>query len=748
MPGNRELVRSDPSAGYAIVASELAKITMTAARAYVAAFGRQWSGTTHRLRVACVVLPALLFVGLAWVDYRVELARTRNDVVTTASALAEHARTVVETVDLVIARVLDHVGQQDWATIAASPETHEFLDHLRRQLPQVEAVFLVDPNGLIAASSRGYPMPRYDVHDAEYFAAAKEGGDGAVVITAPFPGTVSGTTGFMISRRRMLDDKFDGVVGVTVSRQYFESFYRAVLDQPNASAAALVRSDGAVLVRFPDTPGDHIVLPASDALMVAARTGNAAGVLSGQSSLDDAASIAAFRWLHDLPLLVSYSINESVLLTTWAINVAVIAVCAMLLSVLLLATEQLVRRRTAAEHDALRRLVEETERRRQAEARAQQSQKMEALGRLTGGVAHDFNNLLAAILGSLELVLRRESDPRSVRLLQTATEAAQRAARLTAQMLAFSRKHEVAVQSVDANGVIKGMDDLLCRTLGPSIRLHYDLADDLWPALADLAQLELALLNLAVNARDAMPDGGELTFRTNVVTVADADGQEPRLQPGDYVCIQVIDTGIGMSAEVRARAHEPFFTTKGPGGGTGLGLSMVDGFVSELGGALSFASVPGAGTTVSLFLCKAESAPPAEPPSADIGVASTNRRVLLVDDDAGVRVSVRAMLEELGHEVAEATGGADALAAIAHDRSFDLLIIDFAMPLMNGSQLAAEVTKLWPDAPILFVTGYVENDALRPWSALGYRTVRKPFSTRVLAMAIERAVRHPETTAI
>jgi two-component system NtrC family sensor kinase len=705
---------------------------------------RHHSPIADRLRSpAC---PAVF--GLAWIDYRVELARTRNDVVTATNALAEHARTVVETVDLVIARVLDHIGEQDWAGIAASPDTHEFLHHLRRELPQVEAVFLIDPNGLVASSSRAYPMPRYDVHDVEYFAAAKAGGDGAIVITAPFTGTKSGTAGFMISRQRVRDDRFDGVVGVTVSRQYFDAFYRAILDHPNASAAALVRSDGSLLVRFPDTLGGHVMLPASDALMVAANVGRASGMISGQSSLYGKASIAAFRWLHDLPLLVSYSIDQSVLLTTWAIHVAVIALCAILLSVLLLATEQLVRRRTAVEHDTLRRLVEETERRRQAEARAQQSQKMEALGRLTGGVAHDFNNLLAAILGSLELVLRRENNPRSARLLQTATEAAQRAARLTAQMLAFSRKQEIAVQSVDVNGVIKGVDDLLCRTLGPSIRLHYDLADDLWPALADLVQLELALLNLAVNARDAMPDGGELTFRTNVVTVGDADRQEPALKPGNYVRVQVIDTGVGMSAEVRARAHEPFFTTKGPGGGTGLGLSMVDGFVTELGGALGFVSAPGAGTTVSLFLRKAANAPRAATPSTDIGISSTNRRVLLVDDDASVRLSARAMLEELGHEVVEATGGAAALAAIAHDRRFDLLIIDFAMPLMNGSRLAAEVTKLWPDAPILFVTGYVENDALRPWSALGYRTVQKPFSTHELAVAIERAVRQPEATAI
>ena len=711
--------------------------------------GMQSKRLTNPLRVACVVFPAVLFLGLAWVDYREELARTRNDVATATNALAEHARTVVEAVQLVLASVLDHVDNQDWATLAGSPDTHEFLDRVRRELPQVEAVFLTDPTGTIAASSRAYPMPRYDVHNAEYFAAVKAQNSDAVVISAPFPGTISGTTGFMISRRRVQDGKFDGVVGVTVSRQYFENIYREVLDVPGASAAQLVRTDGAILAQFPDPTGHLAALPASDALMMAARSGNTSGLLSTRSPSDGSVQIAAFRRLDNLPLLVNYAIDRSVFLQTWAVHVAVIGVCTLLLSVLLLATERLVRRNTAIEHDALRRLVEETERRRQAEAIAQQSQKMEALGRLTGGVAHDFNNLLAVILASLELVLRRESNPRSVRLLQAATKAAERGAKLTAQMLAFSRKQEVAVQPVDVNAVINGMDDLLCRTLGPPIRLHYELADDLWPALADLVQLELALLNLAVNARDAMPDGGDITFRTTPVAVEDADGHVPELKPGDYVCIEVVDTGVGMTEEVRARAHEPFFTTKDVGDGTGLGLSMVAGFATELGGALAFRSAPGIGTTVSLFLRKSDNAPDAETPMPETAASSTRAgRVLLVDDDASVRVSVRAMLEELGHQVVEAAGGNDALELLARDQRFDVLIFDFAMPSMNGIQLAAEVTKLWPSAPILFVTGYVENAALRPWSALGYRTVQKPFTTHDLAVAVERAIRRPATAAI
>ncbi len=721
---------------------------MPAGRALIAALGRQWKPTGYPLQIACIVFPALLFCGLASIDYRIELDRTRHDVATTTTALAEHAQTVMENANLVLAGVLDHIGDRDWEALAASPQTHEFLAALQRELPPVEAIFLVAPNGIVAASSRAWPMPPYDLHAMEYFTRTQAQDSDAVVVTEPRPGTYSGTKGFIVARRRVRDGRFDGLVGVTVSHAYFETFYRAIMTHPTASAAGLIRTDGALLVRFPDPPIHPPALPADNPMMAAARAGLDSAVFGGHSSLSGDERIAGFRRLRDLPLLVGYSINRSVFLTTWALHAAVIGICALLLSILLLATEHLVRRKTQIEHDGLRRLVEETERRRQVEAMAQQGQKMEALGRLTGGVAHDFNNLLAVILGSLELVLRRENDARSTRLLQTAADAAKRGAKLTAQMLSFSRKHEVAVRAVDVNAVIRGMDELLHRTLGSHVRLRYDLADDLWPVLADLVQLELALLNLAVNARDAMPAGGDLTIHSYAVTVPDPAIPVPELQPGDYVCVQVADTGIGMSDDVRVHAHEPFFTTKPPGSGTGLGLSMVYGFVRELGGALTFDSRPGAGTTVSVFLRKSPSAPVVETRRPDANVPSARPgRIMLVDDDASVRLATRAMLEELGHEVVEVTGGAEALDVLDRDRRFDLLLIDFAMPVMNGSQLAAEVTKLWPLAPILFVTGYVENDALRPWSDLGYGTVQKPFSTRDLAAAVEAAMRHPEAVA-
>jgi two-component system NtrC family sensor kinase len=716
---------------------------MQAARALVTVLGDLWIRTAYPLQAACIVLPAILFVGLARVDYQIERDHVQEDVATTSAALAEHAQTVVQTADLVLGRVLEHIGTMDWRDLADTRATHDFLVHLQRQLPQVEAVYLIDPNGILAASSRAWPMPRYDVRDTPYFMAAKARDDNRAVISPPFPDTKSGTNGFMISRRRMRGDVFDGVVAVTLSQRYFETFYRTILPHPGESSAGLVRTDGTVLVRFPGPAADRpVMLPPSNPVLVAAHEGRESGVFAGRSDIDGIDRIGGFRRLHDLPLLAGYAVNRSVFLATWILHAAVIGVCAILLSILLLATEYLVRRKTAIEHDTLRRLVEETERRRQAEAMAQQSQKMEALGRLTGGVAHDFNNLLAVILGAIELAQKHVGDARSARMLRTATQAAQRGAKLTAQMLAFSRKHEIAIEPVDVNSVIRGMNELLRRTLGPAVRLRHDLAGQLGAARADKAQLELALLNLALNARDAMPDGGELTFRTRALSQYSRDG----LTAGDYVSVQVSDTGAGMTNEVLSRAHEPFFTTKGPGHGTGLGLSMVYGLAKELGGIMTIDSTVGAGTTVTLYLRGSNSVPVRSAPKAE-GHATppVPGRILLVDDDDDVRCSIQALLEDQGHAVVAAAGGPEALDVLGRDRRFDVLIFDFAMPRMNGCQLAQEVVKSWPSAPVMFVSGYAENDALRPWSDRGYETVRKPFNTRDLGAAIERTKRREQT---
>jgi signal transduction histidine kinase/ActR/RegA family two-component response regulator len=375
-----------------------------------------------------------------------------------------------------------------------------------------------------------------------------------------------------------------------------------------------------------------------------------------------------------------------------------------------------------------------------------QAQKMEALGQLTGGVAHDFNNLLTAVLGSLELALKQVTDARVQRLLTTATHAAERGAQLTAKMLAFARRREVATKAVDTNALITGMQELLHRMIGPLIRISLDLEADLWPALADPAQLEMTLLNLAVNARDAMPLGGDLIIQTRQISDP-PPGRAPELAPGDYVVVSVGDTGSGMPDDVVAKAFDPFFTTKGPGKGSGLGLSMVYGFARQIGGTATIDSTPGKGTTVHLWLPRAVTLPKIHQ-IAPVGVRSVEKlRILVVDDDDTVRGLVKEMLEGMGHEVAEAASGRSALEFLKEGSHCDLLVVDFAMPLMNGSECATEARQVCPNLSILFMTGYVDNDALKRWSELGVRTLNKPFQYSDLASAVDQASRSSAKTS-
>jgi signal transduction histidine kinase len=370
-----------------------------------------------------------------------------------------------------------------------------------------------------------------------------------------------------------------------------------------------------------------------------------------------------------------------------------------------------------------------------------QAQKMEALGQLTGGVAHDFNNLLTAVLGSLELAMKRVSDARLLRLLTTARQAAERGAALTAQMLAFSRRRDVVVRPVDVNAVIRDIEELLHRTIGPLISVSHNLEEDLWPALVDPAQLEMALLNLAVNSRDAMPLGGNLVVKTRRLA-----GGPPSnaidLPLGDYVVVSVADTGSGMSGDVLAKAFDPFFTTKGPGRGSGLGLSMVYGFAKQVGGIATIESLSGEGTTVSLYLPRAVGRPARQQENPTARPTPAGKlRILVVDDDDSVRGLAKDMLEEMGHEVGDAASGPAALKLLKAGWDCNLLLVDFAMPVMNGSECAAEVRRLYPDLAILFMTGYVDSEALRPWSDLGCRILRKPFRYADLAEAIHEARR-------
>jgi PAS domain S-box-containing protein len=365
-----------------------------------------------------------------------------------------------------------------------------------------------------------------------------------------------------------------------------------------------------------------------------------------------------------------------------------------------------------------------------------QAQKLDALGQLTGGIAHDFNNLLMAVMGSLELLRKRlPPDPKAKVLLENAMQGAQRGATLTQRMLAFARKQDLKPESVDIPALVRGMAGLIERSIGPSVQLRIRFKGRLAPALTDANQLETALLNLAVNARDAMPDGGAITIEGSDEAVGE-DG-ELGLPAGHYVRLSVTDEGVGMDERTLARATEPFYTTKGIGKGTGLGLPMVHGLVEQSGGRLVLTSQPGEGTRIELWLPRAELAcvertATREPQSQAAGNVLT---VLAVDDDELVLTNTAAMLEDLGHRVLAATSAADAMVLLARSVP-DLVITDFAMPQVTGLQLADEIRARHPGIPVVLATGYAE---LPPGVGEDLVRLSKPYGQAELAQVLQQA---------
>ncbi len=407
------------------------------------------------------------------------------------------------------------------------------------------------------------------------------------------------------------------------------------------------------------------------------------------------------------------------------------------------------------------RIEERTRERELALAQLFEAQKMDTIGRLTGGVAHDFNNLLMAVLGSLKLLEKRlPDDPQMRRLLQNALQGADRGKALTQRLLAFSRRQELKPEAVDVTRLMTGMEELLKRAVGHGIACHVELPTDLPPILADANQLELALLNVALNSRDAMPAGGTIKVSAVAQSVGGrgvkawlqgeklTEAAAPNLPAGDYVLITVVDTGEGMDAATLAKATEPFFTTKGPGKGTGLGLSMVQGLAGQSGGLLRIQSEVGTGTVVELWLPKAKSVPalvtrPTE--SVVPSVAITPCKVLIVDDDVLVMTGTSAMVQDLGHTAIEAQSAAEALGLLSSGVRVDVVLTDHAMPSMTGLQLAECIQKRYPGLPIILATGYAElpTDPM----TLGIPRLAKPCTQLEIATAIQAVVSAAQSDA-
>lgn len=366
-----------------------------------------------------------------------------------------------------------------------------------------------------------------------------------------------------------------------------------------------------------------------------------------------------------------------------------------------------------------RQLESEIEERQATETRLHHAEKMDAIGHLTGGIAHDFNNMLAIITGSLELAKRRlagAADARAISHIDNAALAADRAAALTQRLLAYARKQPLNPNVLDVNALVDAVSKLLERVLGEQVSVHLQLTDGLWPAHADQTQLETAIINLAVNARDAMPEGGQLTIETAQCSLDAAYcSQHEELEPGDYVQIALSDTGTGMTPEVKARALDPFFTTKEVGKGTGLGLSQVYGFLKQSRGHLNIYSEPGRGTTIKLYLPRHRGDAPLQGAVPEDSFRFSNPReltVLVVEDDDGVRQMARASLLELGFVVHDVDSPQEAVQLIENGLSIDLLFTDVVMPGMNGRQLAEQLRQTRPDLKVLYTTGYTRNAIL------------------------------------
>jgi PAS domain S-box-containing protein len=370
-----------------------------------------------------------------------------------------------------------------------------------------------------------------------------------------------------------------------------------------------------------------------------------------------------------------------------------------------------------------------------------QAQKMDAIGKLTGGIAHDFNNLLAAVIGGLGLLDKRvELKDEHRRILAMTKRSAEQGSELVGRLLAFARRQTLEPRAIDLSKLRDAMWDLLTHTLGGLINIEWRTTENAWPAFADQAQLELALVNLIINARDAMPSGGTLTVSTHNAALAASNWAD--LPAGDYVTLAVTDTGTGIAPDDLEKVTEPFFTTKEPGKGSGLGLSMVYGFAKQSNGAFRLSSEVGVGTVTELWLPRAPheatTIDEAARPSAEPAVAC-NMRILLVDDHLEVRSTTAAVLSDLGHEIVEAASGADALNALeSGDCNYDLMISDYAMPHLSGTEFLRKARELCPGVPALIITGYAEAEAIgnRPD---GIEVLQKPFSARELEDALHRA---------
>jgi signal transduction histidine kinase/CheY-like chemotaxis protein len=696
--------------------------------------------TLIALLVAAIILPCVYVAAMAYSDLRAREADATDLTLRTVRVAEEHALKVFDMNEALDARVVDLVqGLDDDGIRTRQADIHDKLRTMGGGYPQVAAVSIFGQDGTLLASSRFYPAPPFSIAQRDDFSGIR---DGKVLehISKDMVGQVAGENVFNTGvARRGADGAFGGVVSVALRPGYFSAFYHELLggnDTP--MTMSLTRADGAVLAHYPSAPGQPVMIAPHTSFSDALAHGSRAGVVRTRSVFDHDNLIVAYRRVGAYPVYVSCGYRTSAIWAAWYRHLSVLILSMFTPSIVLWCVIWLSLRRLGAEEEAWERWQAEASMRRSIESAYRQSRKMEALGNLVGSV--DFNNLLMIVSANAQIV-RRRGAPGLDRELSAIERALKSGQSLTRQLLGVARKQPLRNETLAVERWLPACRELLRASLGAKVSLVIDIGTDVWPMRVDVAELELALINIAVNARDAMPNGGRFTVRAANITFRHEDGFP---LTGEFVQLSLEDTGVGMPADVLARAFEPLFTTKPKGMGTGLGLPQVFAFCERSGGLAAIDSAIGAGTSVRLYLPRAATLPEIErptEPNVEDSTAPQGLRILLVEDNDEVAAGTEALLQMMGHQVTCVFNADTALRLFddAHAKQartgeplpFDLVISDIHMPgATNGIDLAEAVQAFETRLPVILVTGYAEElDRARH---VDVRVLSKPFDIALL----------------
>ncbi|WP_244850006.1 hybrid sensor histidine kinase/response regulator [Caballeronia sp. SL2Y3] len=706
-------------------------------------------------RVLLLVLAASVAVPLAclgiygYYDYQRRIAEAGDLTERLARVANEHALKVLDLNQQLETRVVDMLGDSGDADIKMREEAlHRALDDMSGTLAQVAAISVFGANGALLANSRYYPAPEVSIAERDDFLSARAFAP-VTYFSLPLRGKVARSDVFTTTMGRISHNgQFLGVVSIALKRDYFIDFYREIAAGDAALVIGLYRRDGGILVRYPPSPASSQAAnntPFTDAF----RNNELFGRMRMTSTIDQVERVLAYRRVSDFPLYVATGYATSVVRARWRENFALVAAIAVLpcMAVWLLIAFSI--RRLDAERVAWERWQAEVATRLSVEASTRHLRRMSALGNLVANVAHDFNNLLMVVSANMALARRKHFNnvESEVLAVERATAGAESLAR---RLMSVARKHPLKQEVIDPAAWIRSMLEIAKRAVHPSVSLTVEFSADVWPIMADAVELELALVNIVANASEAMPHGGRVVIRCQNARLR---GAETDLPDGEYVLISVTDNGEGMSEAVLRRAFEPLFTTKVRGAGTGLGLSQVLAACEQAGGTARITSVPGAGTTVRLYLPRyhgpvAAAAPvetekpPAKPsPVADDDHPFRGMSVLLVEDNTDVAAGVMAVLEVFGCTVHHEESADAAFALMGEGYSFDLVLSDVQMPgKMNGIDLAEQIVKRLPSQKLVLMTGYA--DEIERAKHLGVPILAKPFDMDDLRDLITDGVPH------